>query len=180
MDALKTLAETFPVAAKDIRLNLQAVLSDGSLSPKQRYGVAYACALACRSRALSEALLQDAGENLDEAVIDDAQAAAALMAMNNVFYRFRHIIGKPSYSTLPARLRMNRIAQPKTSKPEFELMCLAVSAVNNCEACVRSHEKAVREGGLSEANVVDAVCIAATIAAASVSADAAVTDAAGF
>ena len=180
MDALKTLAETFPEAAKDIRLNLQAVLSDGSLSPKQRYGVAYACALACRSRALSEALLQDAGENLDEAVIDDAQAAAALMAMNNVFYRFRHIIGKPSYSTVPARLRMNRIAQPKTSKPEFELMCLAVSAVNNCEACVRSHEKAVLEGGLSEANVVDAVRIAATIAAASVSADAAVTDAAGF
>jgi alkyl hydroperoxide reductase subunit D len=180
MDALKHLADTFPDAAKDIRLNLQAVLSDGSLTPRQRFGVAYACAVACRSRALCEALAHDAGDALDESVIDDAQAAAALMAMNNVFYRFRHIVGKPSYSGVPARLRMNRIAQPKTSKAEFELMCLAVSAINHCETCVRSHEKAVVEGGLNEANVVDAIRIAATIAAASVSADAAVTDAAGF
>jgi alkyl hydroperoxide reductase subunit D len=180
MDALKHLAETFPDAAKDIRLNLQAVLADGSLSARQRFGVAYACALACRSRVLCEALIQDGGEHLDEAVLSDAQAAASLMAMNNVFYRFRHIVGKPSYSAIAPRLRMNRIAQPRTSKAELELMCLAVSAINNCEACVRSHEHTVVDGGMSEANVIDAVRIAATIAAAVVTLDAAVTDAAGF
>jgi alkyl hydroperoxide reductase subunit D len=85
-----------------------------------------------------------------------------------VYYRFRHMVGKESYSAKPARLRMNRIGQPKTSKANFELMCLAVSAINGCESCVRSHEHAVVEGGLTEDHVHDAVRIAATIRAAAV------------
>jgi alkyl hydroperoxide reductase subunit D len=98
--------------------------------------------------------------------VDDAKAVAALMAMNNVYYRFRHMVGKESYSTLPARLRMNRLGQPKTSKADFELASLAVSALNGCEQCIRSHERAVLAQGLSEAHVHDAVRIAATIAGA--------------
>jgi alkyl hydroperoxide reductase subunit D len=180
MEALKSLAESFPDAAKDIRLNLSAVLAESSLSPRQRFGVAYACALASRSPALREALVHDGGANLDEAVVDDAQAAASLMAMNNVFYRFRHIVGKPSYEAIPARLRMNRISQPKTSKAEFELMCLAVSAIHNCERCVQSHERAVIEAGMSEQQVHDAVRIAATIHAAAATLEVGTADAAGF
>ena len=87
--------------------------------------------------------------------------------MNNVYYRFRHMVGKESYGAKPARLRMNRIVQPKTSKATFELMCLA-SAINGCESCIRSHEHAVVEGGLTEDHVHDAVRIAATIRAAAV------------
>jgi alkyl hydroperoxide reductase subunit D len=90
------------------------------------------------------------------------------MAMNNVYYRFRHMVGKDSYSTRPARLRMNRIGQPRTSRAEFELLCLAVSAINGCEACVRSHEAAVVEGGLTEDQVHDAVRIASVLHAAAV------------
>jgi alkyl hydroperoxide reductase subunit D len=180
MEALKALAQSFPDAAKDIRLNLQSVLSESTLSERQRFGIAYASALASRSPALREALVQDGAEHLDDAVRDDAQAAASLMAMNNVFYRFRHIVGKPSYAAIPARLRMNRIAQPKTSKAEFELMCLAVSAINNCELCVQTHEQAILENGMSEQNIVDAVRIAATIHAAAITLEAVATDAAGF
>ncbi len=109
---------------------------------------------------------------VEAAVIDDGIAAAALMGMNNVFYRFRHMIGKPSYETKPARLRMQRIAKPATNKADFELFCLAVSAINGCEACVRSHEHVVVEGGLSEDNVHDAVRIAAVIHAAAVALEA--------
>jgi alkyl hydroperoxide reductase subunit D len=88
--------------------------------------------------------------------------------MNNVYYRFRHMVGKQGYERMPARLRMQRLAQPATSKADFELLCLAVSAVNGCEACVRSHEAVVTEAGLTPEQVNDAVRIAAVVHAAAV------------
>lgn len=173
MIALEAVRERLPDAAKDVRLNVQSVLETGSLSAEQKWGVAVACAIASRSRELREAVLLDAATQVPEAVIDDARAAATLMAMNNVYYRFRHMVGKPGYSAKPPRLRMNRIAQPATNKVDFELFCLAVSAVNACEACVRSHEAAVLAGGLTEDHVHDAVRIAATLQAAAVGLEAA-------
>ena len=89
--------------------------------------------------------------------------------MNNVYYRFRHIVGKPSYSDKPARLRMTRIAKPNGAKADFELFCLVASAINGCETCVQSHERVVLEGGLSDEHVHEAVRIAAVIHAAAVS-----------
>ena len=181
MDALRTLGAAFPEAARDVKLNLQGVLQDSSLAERVRWGVALASAYAARNPALREAVLEDGGASLDEAMRDDAQAAAVLMAMNNVFYRFRHLSGNPAYATLPPRLRMNRIASPKTSKVEFELLCLAVSAIHNCETCVRAHERVVLEGGLTPAQVQDAIRIAATIHAAAVALEVVATpDAAGF
>ncbi|MCY2961775.1 MAG: carboxymuconolactone decarboxylase family protein [Planctomycetota bacterium] len=162
MDHVKNLASSIPDAAKDIRLNLQNVLGDGSLSEEQRLGIALACAYVSRNPRLLEALLQDAAK-LAPAWTEDAKAAAALMAMNNVFYRFRHMIGKPAYSSMPARLRMQRLSQPQTSKLDFELMCIAVSAIHGCEMCVRSHEHSLMELGASEAQVFDAVRIGAVV-----------------
>jgi alkyl hydroperoxide reductase subunit D len=104
-------------------------------------------------------------------VVDDAMAAAALMAMNNIYYRFRHLVGKPGYSERSPRLRMNRIAKPAASKVDFELFCLAVSAINGCEVCIQSHEHAVLAGGLTEDHVHEAVRLAATISAAAISLD---------
>lgn len=163
MSALDVLRDSIPEPARDIKLNLQSVLQPGSLTPAQRWGVAIASAAAARNKALRDALLADARMEVGEEVIDDALAAAALMAMNNVYYRFRHLIGKPSYSQMPARLRMQRIAKPATNKADFELFCMAVSAINACEMCIRSHEEVVLAGGLSEEQVHDAVRIAATI-----------------
>ncbi len=167
MENLKNLAASIPDAGKDIRLNLQNVLGDGALSAEQRIGVALACAFVSRNEALVDAALQDAAQ-LDTTWTEDAKAAAALMAMNNVFYRFRHMIGKESYTTMPARLRMQRLAQPETSKLDFELMCLAISAIHGCEMCVRSHEKSLLDLGASEAQVFDAVRLASVVFAASV------------
>src|SRR5262249_47740825 len=134
MPALEALRAQLPEAARDIKLNLQSVLQSGSLSNDQRWGVALAAAFTTRHSALAAAAAA-----VSPAVIEDAKAAAALMAMNNVYYRFRHVIGKESYSQKPARLRMNRIAQPAASKVDFELFSLAVSAINGCEMCMRAH-----------------------------------------
>jgi alkyl hydroperoxide reductase subunit D len=166
MSRLDVIRDALPEPARDIRLNLQSVLQPGALTPQQRWGVAVASAYASRNARLLEAVLADARAEVEQPVLDDAQAAAAVMGMNNVYYRFRHMIGKPIYSEKPARLRMNKIAQPSTSKADFELFCLAVSAINGCEACVQSHEKVVVEKGITEDQVHDAVRIAAVIHAA--------------
>jgi alkyl hydroperoxide reductase subunit D len=173
MSALEALRERIPEPAKDIKLNLQSVLQPGSLTPAQRWGVAIAAAIATRSPELRRAFIADARLEVEEAVVDDAFAAAALMAMNNIYYRFRHLVEKPSYGDKRAGLRMNRLVKPATNKLDFELVCLAVSAINGCGACIQAHEKIVTEGGVSEDQVNDAVRIAAVVQAAAVALDSA-------
>jgi lipoyl-dependent peroxiredoxin subunit D len=169
MSEIEKLREQLPDAARDIRLNLQTVFQSTALTPAQTWGAALASAIATRNGELARAVFVDAQSKVDANVIEDARAAAALMAMNNVYYRFRHLIGKESYSTKSARLRMNWMGKPMSDKTDFELFCLAVSAINGCESCVRSHEQVITAGGLSEDQVHDAVRIAATIQAAAVS-----------
>lgn len=166
MEALRTLTQRFPDAARDIRLNLLTVLQEGELTPAQRFTIALAVALAAKNRKLVDALQAAGREHLNENAIDDAQAAATLMAMTNVYYRFRHMVGDPAYESMPARLRMQRLAQPKTDKVTFELASLAVSATAGCERCVRSHEAALRAAGVAPAQIHDAVRIAAVVNAA--------------
>src|SRR4051794_40841585 len=109
MSALETLRAAIPETARDIRLNMQTVMQPGVLSPAQRWGVAVAASVAARNVHVRHAVTADALREVGPAVIDDAQAAAALMAMNNVYYRFRHLVGKAEYLAKPARLRMNRM-----------------------------------------------------------------------
>ncbi|HSP77860.1 MAG TPA: alkyl hydroperoxide reductase, partial [Myxococcaceae bacterium] len=141
MASLEVVRGELGDAHKDTRLNLQSVLEGGSLTAEQRWGVAVACAFAARNERLKEALLHEAKLALAdkaEPVIEDARAAASLMAMNNVYYRFRSMVEKESYSTKRPGLRMNRLVQVLTSKVDFELVCLAVSAINGCATCVKS------------------------------------------
>lgn len=168
MSTLEDLRTGLPDPAVDIKLNLQAVLGASSLNGDQKWGVAVASAIAARHPQLIDAVLQQARAEVPAAVIEDAYAAAVLMSMNNVYYRFRHMIGKPAYSEKPARLRMNRLVKPATSKLDFELCSLAVSAINGCEMCLQAHERVVLDGGLSEEQVHDAVRVASVIHAAAV------------
>ncbi len=160
---MDTLLASLPEHVKDLKLNLQSVLGETSLSPAQQWGTALACAAASRQSGLLTAIEVETRARVGDAVAEDALAAAALLGMNNIFYRFRHMIGREDYERIPARLRMNRLARPATSKLDFELFALAVSAINGCEACVKAHEKTVVDGGLSEQQVVDAIRIAATL-----------------
>src|SRR4051812_24987137 len=161
LDALKdTLAET----AKDLRLNLGSALNSEILSPNQVWGIALTSAYYIGEPKLRDALAADAkAAGVGDAVVEDAQAAAAIMGMNTVYYRFRHMVGKPSFGQRPARLRMTWMARPKTSKVDFELNSLAVAALAGCEACIKSHEDSVLKGGLSEEHVHETVRIAAVL-----------------
>lgn len=170
MAMLDEIRAALPEVAKDIKLNLQTVMTESSpLSPQQRWGVAVAAAAAARNPRLRHAVVSDARATVEGAVVEDALAAAALMGMNNVYYRFRHLIEKPSYGDKPARLRMNRLVKPATNKVDFELFSLVASAINGCATCMAAHERVVLQGGLTEDHVHDAVRVAATINAAAVS-----------
>jgi alkyl hydroperoxide reductase subunit D len=169
MSQLDELREGLPEAARDLKLNLAAVLTQPTpLSEAQRWGVAVATAIAARNHRLRDAVIAEAASHVPRDVLEDAQAAATVMGMNNVYYRFRHVIEKEIYGQKPARLRMNRLAKPVASKLDFELFAMAVSAVNHCEACVRSHERVVIEGGLTDEQVHDAIRIAAVMSGVAV------------
>ena len=172
MEQTAKLAEGFPDVAKDIRINLQNVLAPAALNADQVWGTAIACAHAARNDALKQAIEADAkSAGIADGVIADAKAAAVMMGMNNVIYRFKHIIGKEDYEKRPIRLRMQRLAQVTGNKADFELFCLAVSAINNCQNCMAAHEAAVLKQGLTEDHVWDSIRIAATIHAAAVAAE---------
>jgi alkyl hydroperoxide reductase subunit D len=94
------------------------------------------------------------------------------MAMNNVYYRATHLIGEATYAALPAKLRMSVIGRPGVDKADFELWCLAVSAINGCGRCLESHEKVLRESGLSREMVQEGLRIAAVINAVAATLDA--------
>ena len=164
---LEEYLAAMPDWARDAKLNLKAVLGESSLNPQQRLMVAIAAATAVGNKALASALIAEASvAGLAKGVWEDAFAAASLMAMNNIYYRFRHVVGKPEYSQAPARLRMNRLNSVATNKADFELTCLAVSAVNGCEACVRAHEESCLKHGLTTDQVHDAVRTAAVVTSA--------------
>jgi len=167
--ALDALRDTLPDDLKDIRLNLSAVLAGENLTPAQALGIALASAHFLRSPALVQALESDIRAGLGEAagpVLSDAVAAAGLMAMNTVYYRFRHMIGKESYAARAPRLRMSRMAQPTTGKADFELMSLGCAALAGCELCIQNHEASLVHLGIGEEACHDAVRIAAVTCAA--------------
>lgn len=173
MQALEAFRTTLGDFGKDLRLNLQSVLEGASvLDLKQRWGVAVACAATLRQPELSRAVVADARAAVGEDVVDDGLAAAAVMGMNNAFYRFRHLVEKESYSSKSPRLRMNRIAQVRGAKVDFELFSLAASSLGACAACVQAHERAVIDAGLSEDHVLDAVRIAAVLRGVAIAYDA--------
>lgn len=163
---LTNIKNLIPDYAKDLKLNLTSVLTpDGApgLTQKQILATALASAIAARNPALLREIEAVVADGLDEADVNAARAAAAIMGMNNVYYRFVHLVGNDEYSKLPAKLRMNVIGNPGVDKTDFELYSLAVSAINGCGACVASHEKVVRRGGIGADGVQSAVRIAAVV-----------------
>jgi alkyl hydroperoxide reductase subunit D len=168
---IEVLKDALPDYAKDLKLNLSSLAQDAGLSDQQRAGTFIACALASRNRQTTRAVLEAFAPSLSPEALSAAKAAAAIMAMNNIYYRFTHLAGAPDYKTLPARLRMNVIGKPGVDKADFELWCLAVSAINGCGACIDSHEKVLREAGLLPEQIQAAVRIAAVIHAIAVTLD---------
>lgn len=155
--------------AKDIKLNLGSVLSEEGapeLTLSQIHGIALASAYATKSPELVAALEGEASAVLSAAEVHAARAAATIMAMNNVYYRFTHLISDKEIGKLPAKLRMNVIGAPGIAKADFELMSLAVSAINGCGMCMDAHVHEVTKAGISRTGVQSCVRIASVVHAA--------------
>lgn len=165
MAAIEALLEKVPAYAKDLKLNLGTLLRQPELTQQQVWGTAVASAVAARNTQVLEAVLADAAGQLSPTALEAAKSAAAIMGMNNVYYRFLHLTANEKYRTIPARLRMNVIRTHGSDPLDFELWCVAVSAINNCQTCVASHENVIREKGMSEETIIAAVRLASVIQA---------------
>lgn len=166
--SIQTLKEQLPDYARDLKLNLGSLAAEQTLNDEQKAGTFIASAIASRNAEVIAAVVAEFAPRVSGETITAAKAAAAIMAMNNVYYRFTHLVEKDEYQRLPARLRMNVMANPGTTKENFELYSLAVSAINGCGKCVSAHEKVLREGGMTAEQVQAAARIAAVVHAVAV------------
>ncbi len=164
---IETLKNQLPEYAKDIKLNLSTLAGEEILNDQQKWGTFLSCALAGGNAAVIQAVNTEAAVRMTPEAITAAKAAASIMAMNNVYYKFTGMIENPEYRTMPAKLRMNVIGNPGVDKVDFELWSLAVSALNGCQFCVNAHEPVLLKGGMSKEQVQAAVRIAAVVQAAS-------------
>jgi alkyl hydroperoxide reductase subunit D len=164
--SLEQLRTSLPDFARDLKLNLGSVLTpEGApgLSERQIWAVALASAIAARNPTFTRAVEAQARAHVDEAHLNAARSAAAIMGMNNVYYRFLHLVEDAEYQRLPARLRMNVLGSPGIERADFELLALAVSAINACGLCISSHERKLREQGLGREAIQSAVRIASVV-----------------
>ena len=160
MDFITPIVQQLPDTAKDIRLNLDAVLSRSSLVPEDALGVAVAAAFAARSAALVQALKS----GTPPAEANAALTAAALMGMNNVWYPFVEMAGDDELKTMRPELRMNAYAtHGGVSKAKFEAYALAASIIGKCHFCVQSHYELLKKEGWTTQQLRDIGRIAAVI-----------------
>ncbi|MFJ9947790.1 alkyl hydroperoxide reductase [Kitasatospora sp. NPDC091207] len=163
--ALDDLKSALPDYAKDLKLNLSAVIGNSDLPAQQLWGTVLSCAMATRSPAVLRELEPEAKANLSPEAYNAAKGAAAIMGMNNVYYRTTHLLSDKEYSSMRAGLRMNIIGTPGVEKIDFELWCFAVSAINGCGQCLDSHEGVLSKAGVAREVIQASVKIAAVLQA---------------
>lgn len=154
--------------AKDIRLNLGSVLDTGAegLTESQVAQIAIASAYATKNQVVIDEITDEFASKISEAELEAAKSSAVIMAMNNIYYRTIHFAGDDEYMKMSAGLRMQVIASHGIDKIDFELTSIAVSSINGCEFCVKSHVKKVASEGVTKQGVQSTIKIASVINAA--------------
>ena len=172
--SIEQLRNTLLESAKDIKLNLSTILTEEGapeLSKNQIGGIALSAAYATKNSALIQAMLTETSEYLSESEMTAAKSAATIMAMNNIYYRFIHLVNDKSFAALPAKLRMNVIGNPGIDKINFELNCLAVSAINGCGMCIEAHTHELTKSGVGKLAIQSSIRIAAVLNATAMGVD---------
>jgi lipoyl-dependent peroxiredoxin subunit D len=164
--SLEALRDSIPDYAKDIRLNLGTLASETHLSDQQKWGAYLAAAHATGVAPVIAAIEAETAGRLSDAAKSAVKSAAAIMAMNNVYYRALHLMKNQEYATMRASLRMNVIGNPGVERVDFELWCVVVSAINGCGMCLDSHEVELKKHGVSALQIQTALRIAAVVNAA--------------
>jgi alkyl hydroperoxide reductase subunit D len=169
---IEQLKTRIPDHARDLRINLGVIAGSTALTPQQAWTIAVSSAATARNPEVLAAISGEAALHSSPEAITAALAAASIMGMNNVYYRFLHFMGEATeYHQMPARLRMQILARPGIDHLDFELACLAASAITGCASCVRAHEQTVRDRGGTKEQVQDAVRIAAVLHAVAIALD---------
>lgn len=143
---------------KDMKVNLSKTLRADKLDPKANILIALAIAVNQKNNILINFFAAEAKEiGANDEEIAEAVACASILSANNVLYRFRHFMGTEDYNRIPAGIKMNIMMNPATGKVVFELLSLAVSAVNGCEQCVKAHEDSLIKLGVSKEEIFEAI-----------------------
>ncbi len=162
--SIEALRARLPAYAKDIATNLAVLAEEAVLDDQAKWGAFVASACAVDEPETLKAVVIAAREaGLSSEAFTAAKTAAAIMAMTNVYFRAVHLIAAPDYQHLPSRLRMNRLAHPGVDPVDYELWCVAVSAINGCGACLDSHEAELRRRGVQPVQIQAALRIAAVV-----------------
>lgn len=169
LDALKAAV---PDYARDLRRNLDAVIEHGGLSQQRLWGTVLACAIAARSARVLREVAPEAGARLSPEALTAAKSAAAVMAVNNVFHRTRHLLSDPAYGELRTGLRMTALGHPGVPKADVEFWSFAVSAINACGLCLDAHERALRRLEVDRETIQEGFKIAAVVQALATTLDA--------
>ena len=165
--SLDALRDLIPAYGKDISLNLSSLANETVLNDQQKWGCFLASAHAIGVAPAVKLIEAQAATVLSPEAMNAAKAAAAIMGMNNIYYRSLHLMHNQEYRTLPARLRMNVLANPGAPKRDVELWATAVSAINGCGACLDAHEGELRKHGVPNVQIQAALRIGAVVHAAS-------------
>ena len=172
--SIERLKAQLPDHARDLRINLGVIAGAATLSPQQAWGTAVAAAITSRNPEVVAAIEDAARAHLSPEAMAAARGAASIMAMTNIYDRFLHMMGEATeYPEMPVRLRIQLLGKPGVDALDFELWCLAASAITGCEMCVRAHEQSVRDRGGTAEHVHEAVRIAAVVHAVALTLDAA-------
>lgn len=163
--SVETLKTALPDYAKDIALNLSTLARGSSLSDVQHWGALVAAAAATRNETVLREIHAEAAEHLSDVELKAALGAATIMAMNNVYYRSRHMLGV-DYAQMRPSLRQNIIGSSGgVDATSFELWAVVAAAVNNCEQCLKSHEVVLRQAGMTAEQIHDGLRIAGVVVA---------------
>ena len=165
--SIDTLRDALPSYAKDLSLNLSSLASETVLSDAQKWGCFLACAYAIGEAQTVRAFEAEASQRLSPEAMTAAKSAAAIMGMNNVYYRSLHLMHNAEYKTLPAKLRMNILANPGVDKIDFELWSTAVSAINGCGMCLDAHESELKKHSVPNTSIQAMLRIGAVVNAVS-------------
>jgi alkyl hydroperoxide reductase subunit D len=166
--SLDALRESLPAYAKDLNLNLSTLAGETLMTDQQKWGCFVASAYAVGSGPVIKAIDAAAREaGLSDEAATAAKAAAAIMGMNNVYYRATHLMHEQEYRDMPARLRMLVIGNPGVDKADFELWCMAVSAINGCGGCLIAHDHGLKKLGVGAQAIQASLRIGAVVNAVS-------------
>ncbi len=158
---LSPLTDHLPDFADDLRKNLVNSFNVDHLTDIQKIGSAYAASLACKEPRTISLLFKEVKKYLSEQEIFAAKAAASLMSMNNIYWRFWYLVDDKEYLDIPANISDEIFRKHGINEIDFECFTLSVSAINNCAGCLKVHSRKLLKAGFTKPQVMSVVRIAA-------------------